>query len=95
MNEKEIYQHIGETNTSLKNINKTLGKMDGKMETFTKFQATTVERLKSGAEHFKEVDDTLKIHNGKINKLPRGAVVYAMIVIGFIIIGVLISIVAW
>ena len=93
MKEKEVYEHIGETNATLKAMSKTLEGVSASIQCFTKFQARTEQRLNNGVKHFEKVDTTLEEHDDKISGLPRGPVVYAIITIGFIVVGILVTII--
>ena len=95
-------KEIGQMSADIKNIGVSIETLNRKMDTSISFQSATEERLKSGSKTFKDHRDTLDSHEKDIERVklacvercatqPSGKTVYALITVGFVILGLLLK----
>lgn len=87
-------QDFGELKASIKSLGDGVKSLDDKAEKTIAFQAATQERLINGNKKFQDHEDRIKkVEEKKCPKYPRPSLTYAMISFGFIVLGILISII--
>jgi predicted nuclease with TOPRIM domain len=90
MNDDNMHRFSGEVQATIENINGNVKEIRDDIKQLLSFRAVTEERLHSGVDHFKTLDNRVECLE-KI-KFPSPTAVYAMIVIGFTVLGIIVAV---